>query len=266
MRENSIRKTFLVNIQGVSISFSTDDFYSKLWLYLAFGNNRVHEGNVINLMIEKINTSRCFVDVGANLGYYTILASKLMPDGIVYAFEMDEYNYNLLNKNLNINRCKNINIYHAAVTDFSGVINYKNNLRRPNPTLSMSTDNSKPKFGRIKSVQAVSLDDFFKDKRWIPEVIKIDVEGAEMKVLNGMQNILENSKIQLFLEIHPMRLKLKFQSSTNEVVSNLIDKVKMDQLGNYGILGFDISYFKDREWISYLIVDPYYLFEIIGSK
>ena len=224
MRENSIRKTFLVNIQGVSISFSTDDFYSKLWLYLAFGNNRVHEGNVINLMIEKINTSRCFVDVGANLGYYTILASKLMPDGIVYAFEMDEYNYNLLNKNLNINRCKNINIYHAAVTDSSGVINYKNNLRRPNPTIGLSTDSSKNKFGRLKSVQAVSLDDFFKEKKFIPEVIKIDVEGAEMKVLKGMQNILENNNVQLFLEIHPIGLKVKFQSSTNEVISNLIDK------------------------------------------
>ena len=126
MRENSIGKTCLVNIHGVSISFSTDDFYSKLWLFLAFGNNRVHEGNVINLMIEKLNSSRCFVDVGANLGYYTLLASKLMPDGIVYAFEMDEYNYNLLNKNLKINRCNNINIYHSAVTDSSGVINKKN--------------------------------------------------------------------------------------------------------------------------------------------
>ncbi|GAH14518.1 unnamed protein product, partial [marine sediment metagenome] len=73
------------------------------------------------------------------------------------------------------------------------------------------------------SVQAVTLDGFFKDKSLIPDVIKIDVEGAEMKVLNETQKILESGNVKLFVEVHPVRLKLKFQSSANAVISILMD-------------------------------------------
>lgn len=223
MRGDSFRRPNVFHIQDVTILFSADDFYSRIWFFTRC-NNRIHEEKVTKLLIEKLNSSRCFVDVGANLGYYTILAAKFMPNGIVYAFEMDELNYALLGKNLDINKCKNVNIYHTAVTDSSGIVSYIKTSRRPNATLSLSTSSSQLKYGRKISVQAVSLDDFFKDKRSIPEIIKIDVEGAEMKVLNGMQNILEKNNVQLFLEVHPTRLKLKFQSSTNAVVSTLMDK------------------------------------------
>ena len=62
----------------------------------------------------------------------------------------------------------------------------------------------------------------FKEKKLVPDLIKIDVEGAEMKVLNGMKSVLENNNVKLFVEVHPIQLLFKFQSSANAVISMLI--------------------------------------------
>jgi FkbM family methyltransferase len=204
--------------------FSIDDFYSKIWFSTRCTEKRTHEENVIKLLEKDLVTSKCFVDVGAHIGYYSFLASKLMPNGIVYAFEMDEYNYNLLKKNTEINELKNLNIFHVAVTDSPGKVHYIRKSKHPSPMKTLSLNDSQSKFGQTMSIQGITLDSFFKDKPLNPDVIKIDVEGAEMNVLKGMQNILKSENIKLFIEIHPVRLLLNFKSSTNELISMLIEK------------------------------------------
>jgi len=224
MKENTGKNSFAIKIQDKKILFSADSYYSKVWKLTRFHNNRLPEEKVSNLLIKKLNSCKCFVDVGANLGYYTFLASKIMSDGIVYSFEMDEKNYNLLEKNLFINKSKNVKIYHAAVTDYSGIVNYSNALRLPSPILTVSTRISNNKYSIKKSVKAISLDDFFNDNGSKPEIVKIDVEGGEIKVLNGMKKLLDNKNLQLFLELHPFRLKFNFQSSANAIISMLLEK------------------------------------------
>lgn len=137
---------------------------------------------------------------------------------------MDENNFNLLKKNLGINESKNVDIYNAAVTDINGKVSYIKKSKRPSPISSLSRDNKQKKFGKSISVQGVTLDSFFKDNKLNPDIIKIDVEGAEMRVLNGMQNTLDRGNIKLFVEIHPVNLLLKFQSSANALISMLIEK------------------------------------------
>lgn len=216
-------KKFTINIQGVKVIFSTGDSYSRFWLYARCDRGKIHEENVVSLLIKNLKYSKCFVDIGANLGYYTILASNLLTDGIIYAFEMDETNCSLLEKNIKLNGCKNVHIHHAAVTDFSGFLKYIGNSKHPSPMYSLSASDSKIRSDQVISVQTFAMDDFFKDKKSLPDVIKIDVEGAEMKVLNGMQNILQSSNVKLFLEVHPIQLLVKFQSSANAVISMLIN-------------------------------------------
>ncbi|KYK29426.1 hypothetical protein AYK20_05625 [Thermoplasmatales archaeon SG8-52-1] len=224
MKENKNKNFFTIKIQDKKILFSADNYYSRIWKLTRFHNDRLPEEKVSNLLIKKLNSCKCFVDVGANLGYYTFLASKIMSDGIVYSFEMDDKNYSLLEKNLFINKSKNVKIYHAAITDYSGVVSYSNTLRLPSPILTVSTRISNNRYSIKKSVKAISLDDFFNANGSKPEIIKIDVEGGEIKVLNGMQKLLDNDNLQLFLEVHPFRLKLNFQSSANAIISMLLDK------------------------------------------
>jgi FkbM family methyltransferase len=217
-------KRFVVEAHGVTVVFSMEDSYSRFWIYARCDRGKIHEENVTKLLVESLKTSKCFVDVGANIGYYTFLASKIVSDGTIYAFEMDELNYSLLEKNLKLNKCKNVQIYHAAITDSPGFVSYIGDSKHPNPMFSLSANSSRVKSDHVISVQSFTLDDFFKDKKSTPDVIKIDVEGAEMKVLKGMQNILKSNKIKLFVEVHPLQLTLKFQSSANAVILMLINE------------------------------------------
>lgn len=211
-------------VKGTKIKFSTEDPYSRLWLYMRFGKGRIHEESVTDLIVSNLKSCKCFVDVGAHLGYYTLLVSKLMPEGIIYAFEMDKVSYDLLEKNLKLNGCKNVFSYNAAVTDLEGMVSYAGDANSPNPALSLNVNNEKVTTKQMKAVQGVTLDKFFHDKKIIPDVIKIDVEGAELKVLSGMQNLLDKNNIRLFVEIHPMRLLSRYQSSANTITSLLMDK------------------------------------------
>ena len=72
------------------------------------------------------------------------------------------------------------------------------------------------------SVNSITLDDFLKSKGVWPDVIKVDVEGAEMNVLMGMRQTLRDCKPILFLEIHPTNLHY-FNTSTSEILSLLIE-------------------------------------------
>ena len=222
-------------VKGKKIKFSTEDSYSRLWLYMRFGKGRLHEESVTDLIVSNLKSCKCFVDVGAHLGYYTLLASMLMPKGTIYSFEMDKVSYELLEKNLKLNDCKNVSSYNAAVTDYEGTVSYQGDKNSPNPALSLNVDKEKAKTKQMIEVQGITLDKFFQDKKIVPDVIKIDVEGAELKVLGGMKKLLDNN-IRLFVEIHPLRLLSRYQSSANTVVSMLIDK-------NYDV--FEIKNKKD---------------------
>ena len=80
----------------------------------------------------------------------------------------------------------------------------------------------KVKWGESMSVKSITLDDYFKNKKIKPDIIKIDVEGAEMQVRKGARNILKKDSPLLFIEIHSEGLPL-LHSSIEEVLSFLID-------------------------------------------
>jgi FkbM family methyltransferase len=215
------RDRFEVKIQNHRIWLSIEDPYSKLWILQRFAGGKIHEKPVTLLLLDALKDSKCFVDCGANLGWYTCLASKLLPDGIVYGFEMDDLNYNLLRKNVSINNCKNVAIYCVAVTDTSGWVSYRRASMGPNPRNSLSSYVQDTEASEEISVEAISLDNFFRDKEVMPDLIKIDVEGAETKVLKGMKEIMKNNMPKLLIEVHPSHL-LKMNSSKEEVLSILI--------------------------------------------
>ena len=240
MRGDSFRRPNVFHIQDVTILFSADDFYSRIWFFTRC-NNRIHEEKVINLLVEKLNSSKCFVDVGTHLGYYTCIASKFMPNGIIYGFEMDDLNHSLTKKNLELNEIKNTHIYQIAVANSSGTVKYIRETRQPSPILSISTDALHEKNDHVIIVKSTTLDDFFKDKETKPDVIKIDVEGAEMKVLEGMKHLKKQGNLKLFIEVHPKRL-LEYQSSASAVILLLLNEgYKVFEIENFRNGGEDVK-------------------------
>ena len=229
-------KRFKVTLNGVTVQFNTDDEYSNRWFFTRHGEGRIHEKITTEMLIETLQGAKCFVDVGTNLGWYTCLASKHMPDGAVYGFEMDDLNFALLKKNLAINNCSNVEAHNLAVSDSPGIVSYKRERYFPSPMFHLQTNIKNESSTGFVSAHSVALDDFLQGKGIVPGVIKIDVEGAEMSVLMGMEQTLKVCKPIFFLEIHPNNLHY-FNTSTDAILSLLLEN-------NYKV--FEIESFRNQ--------------------
>lgn len=166
-------------------------------LEMAFG---IYERNKISLMKFLLGSGQVFYDVGAHTGYYSILASKLVGEkGFVYAFEPSQRNLSFLKLNLGLNSCKNVKIINACVGDRTGLVDFNSG---PNSTMGHIGK------GDLK-VKMVSLDYLFKNIINPPDLIKIDVEGAENLVLYGSRKLLKLFKPKILLAIHSEELYLQ---------------------------------------------------------
>lgn len=134
-------------------------------------------------------------DVGANVGFYTLLASVLAgPEGKVFAFEPMPRNLRYLNLHLTLNGVTNATVVQVAVADSDGTVCFD---LGPNHATGHLDDQ-----GRLR-VQAVTLDDMvFARGLPAPSVIKIDVEGAEALVLRGAARVVSVHHPVVFLACH----------------------------------------------------------------
>ncbi len=141
--------------------------------------------------------SDVIVDLGSNIGKYTILASKL-SDGKIISIEASKNNFNILLKNIQLNNAKNVIPLNFAV----GNKNTSAKLFDVGSTAGYSLKNNSKKY---KIVNVRKLDSTFKDLKLKKiDLIKMDVEGAELDALKGCEDYLKNKKISnIIIEIYP---------------------------------------------------------------
>lgn len=140
----------------------------------------------------------CF-DIGANVGFYTLLFSELTgPEGSVVAFEPVPRNRDLLRRHVAINGCGNVVVQELALADVDSTARFDQTHSTSEGHLS-ETGTISVKCARIDSLVAA---------RQIapPDVMKIDVEGAEVAVLSGAAEVLARNKPLIFLATHGERL------------------------------------------------------------
>ena len=133
-------------------------------------------------------------DVGAHVGYYSLLSSRLVgAQGRVVAFEAMPRNARFLRHHLSANRCANVEVIEGAVSDHPGTARFARGTGSGTGRLA--------DVGEIE-VRTMTLDDVAKERGLVPDFLKIDVEGAEERVLDGAKQILEGRKPTLFLSTH----------------------------------------------------------------
>ena len=165
-----------------------------------------YERYVTILFKELLSEGMNMVDIGANIGYYTLLAAKLVGErGKVFAFEPEPENYALLLRNIEVNGYKNCVPVRQAVSNKAGKV--KLFLSKADPGMH-SLYRAEENATEAITVDTISLDDFFKDKECPIDIIKVDVEGAEMAVLQGMATIIKNNEnLKIFTEFYPALLQ-----------------------------------------------------------
>ncbi len=158
--------------------------------------NHIHEPietklfkNAVKLLKHGTNV----IDVGANIGYYTVMAAKYLNGGVVYSFEPDDGNLKLLKKNIVVNDIENVAVYPVAVSDKEQMAAYYRSGYESGAHNIVGSHNLKPE----GLVQTRMLDNLHLP--WIG-LMKIDAEGAEILVLKGARELLQRSHPVLFIE------------------------------------------------------------------
>ena len=158
-----------------------------------FSNGEYYEKNVIH-WIEKIvqNLQHPVIyDIGANYGYYSV---KLSPYAkYIYAFEPVSKTFTILNKNISINSLSNIKTFKLGVSNQNLPVDINLYSSSGNNSLYLRDipKGHSLKFKGKETIQMIKLDEFIKEKALLPpDIMKIDVEGAELYALQGGREVI----------------------------------------------------------------------------
>lgn len=155
----------------------------------------LHEYNDMFFLLHFLRQNDLFIDIGANIGSYTILASGHV-EAMTISLEPVPSTFEHLTNNININRIQDrVRALNIALGSTSGKISFTKSLDTMN---HVATNLDKDTI----DVSVLTLDEILKEER-IPALIKIDVEGFETEVINGAKDtLLENELKAIIIELN----------------------------------------------------------------
>lgn len=230
--------------------------YKLFWRYCGFKGVRLTKVNDFKLYIigrdwavaptmifahvwEPVETEICkqhieegmtVVDIGAYVGYYSLLASRLVGSkGKVYAFEPSPECLKLLHKNIQINNCQNIQVFGKAISDKADYVEYYLVHENPSNNSALKT----LKYCQQIQVPTTTLDEVIGDKR--VDFIKMDIEGGERLALNGMTKVIKNnSNLVMLVEVYLQGI-VSAGWSLKEYIDFLVNRFHLHIVGKNGI-------------------------------
>jgi FkbM family methyltransferase len=160
-----------------------------------------YECPVQNAVTSLVRGGDVFYDIGANVGFFSVLASRFVgPVGVVYAFEPVPANASMVERNARLNRLGNIEVMRVAVSHHTG----KSELYLAHYAggAALKSAGVPPDLAGTIVVDTSSIDDLVNLRRIRPpDIVKIDVEGAELEVLHGMLQVLMEWTPKVILEV-----------------------------------------------------------------
>lgn len=221
----------LIETQGINLYVNTDDKAISPTLMM----HGIYEKHEVAILKKLIKPGMIFVDIGANIGYFSLIAANIMQNkGRVYSFEPEPNNYDILLKNVENNDYENIIPINKAVSNYDGKIKFFRDKRNLGGH-SFSKGNL-GNFADFLEIEAVTLDSYFKDIVDNIDVIKIDTQGAEGLIIDGADNLLKNKNIKILMEYWPYGLRNMGADPYQLLVKMVKKGFKISFVDNGGIL------------------------------
>jgi len=209
-----IRAKFSRDTQTVTLNGSTLEFRSETSEEIRRFKTLVGERPVLEDLLQSLGPDDIFWDVGANVGLYTCFASN--EGSRVVAFEPGPGNLDRLRENLSRNAVEAM-IFEGALGSESGTVELAREYNGAGGVHSVTHDSTEKNI----SVLTKRGDELIESGEFpAPTVLKIDVEGAEADVLNGLETALVYSAQTVYVEVHEDLLP-KFNSEADEITSLL---------------------------------------------
>lgn len=163
--------------------------------------------------VRRAEGATCVFDVGAHVGLVTLpMSRQVAPGGTVFAFEPAETNRGMLQMHVDANGASNVEIVDALVgaSVEDGVEFYE--MPVPTGMNSLVVRKHHDRY-RLCRRRQTTIDHFCEERGVAPDLVKIDVEGAEIGVLRGAVRTLEESRPTVYLSVHPRELQLLGEST-----------------------------------------------------
>jgi FkbM family methyltransferase len=181
--------------------------------YLSDKESYERELMKLTLNLIAANEFSLFIDVGANYGPFSLAAAHSWRQTAlrkVVAFEPDERPFAALTQSIAANHFEPVmTVVNSAVGDRTGEIDLFLSERSSASNRTFAVQNSDLRFKGTTQVPAVTLDQYFSDERWndLSLVLKIDVEGNELRVLRGATKMLSQARrFVLIFEYYPLAM------------------------------------------------------------
>lgn len=190
-----------IDVQGFLMFVETRDVHVTPSLAL----DGVWEPHVTRLLADTLKPGMTFVDAGANIGYYTLLASRAVgPTGRVIAFEPDPGNFALLQRNVEVNACSNVILVSKALSSEKGQLH----LYLAADDLGDHSVLAQSERQQAVDIETVRLDEFCAAHGHRVDVVKIDTQGSEPAILQGMNGLTGSANPpRIICEYCPTRLR-----------------------------------------------------------
>jgi FkbM family methyltransferase len=192
-KNNTARKVYFGPLKG------------KKWIYTSGYSQYFmgdYEKEVVDVFYEYAKKSKVIYDIGANIGYYTLIAAKANKDSAkVYAFEPFPENVAALKRNIEVNNQNNVKVLDIAISNSTGMASFSDSDNNVANTLCEDS----PTFKENKSikVRTSTIDELVHNKTIeVPDLVKMDVEGTELEALTGAKNTLKEHHPVIFLSTH----------------------------------------------------------------
>lgn len=193
----------LDNYEAVFKYGSWEEYQHLRWFWMKnFGG----EEPVLRMFLEDLAPNDTIIDVGANIGIYSCFSQQAMTTGKIIAFEPHPGNFNRLNDNLRMNDNNDNGSGVSTEIHQMALSNRAENIEigaYEDDVIGKGTFSSVIETNQTLEVKARRLDDLINTGEVPqPDIIKIDVEGAELDVLKGAKNTLTKTR-EVFVEVHP---------------------------------------------------------------
>jgi FkbM family methyltransferase len=260
LRRLQFRLTGEVQAAGLNLRLDpTDKMITEMIL-----RDGSYEHGETELLSGFLHPGDTFIDVGANIGWYTLVASRIVgAKGRVFAFEPAPGSFELLACNAALNHCDNARLEPKALSDKHTSISLNLGVTNKGHNSILKT----PDTGESVSVEAVSLDEYLGSDPGDIALIKIDTEGAEGFVLAGMEQTLrKHPRTVLFMEFYPtlirqagfepLSLLQRFHDSGYEIQIIDDEQAKPEPLPEARLKALATDLEKRREYVNLIIKRP----------
>ena len=170
---------------------------------------------VQDVFAEQVKSGYVVWDIGANIGFYSLIAARLVGDGEVVAFEPLPANVAAIRRNIELNGVTNVKVVSLALADTEGRADLQIHSEQTWAKLDTTADTAFQQELDVAGHVSVELSTIDRQLQTLPapDLVKIDIEGAEVAALRGASELLATCRPIVICELH----------GTNAAVSELLE-------------------------------------------